>query len=106
MESSLKIVTWNIGGAHTIKTKEMFDYNTENLSYFVDIIKALKPDVVCLQESHTNDKDVLAVRMAESLGLAHVFDAPRSPSHIDERYQLSNAILSRHPIETTKNVLL
>ncbi len=102
----MKIITWNIGGAHTVNSAEQFDYDKEDLSYFVDAIRPLNPDVICIQESHTNDDDVLANRLAESLGLPYVFDAPRSPSHIDENYQLSNAIISRYPIENKKSILL
>ena len=106
MQDRLKVLTWNIGGAHTVNSSAVFDYDKEDLAYFVEAIKAINPDIICLQESHTNDSDVLASRLAKELGLAYVFDAPRSPSHIDENYQLSNAIISRYPIENTKNILL
>lgn len=106
MQNKLKVLTWNIGGAHTINSSAVFDYDKENLSYFVQAIKAVNPDVICIQESHTNDSDVLASRLAKELGFEYVFDSPRSPSHIDENYQLSNAIISRYPIENTKNILL
>lgn len=103
---SFKIVTWNIGGAHTVNSGDMFDYDKENMAYFADHIRAVDPDIVCIQESHTNETDVLARRLADDLGLAHVFNEPRSPSHIDERYQLSNAILSKFPIENRRHVRL
>lgn len=106
MQGKMKVLTWNIGGAHTINSSAVFDYGEENLLYFVEAIKSVNPDIVCIQESHTNDNDVLAQRLAKELGLPYVFDAPRSPSRIDEDYQLSNAIISRHPIENTKNILL
>lgn len=106
MQDRLKVLTWNIGGAHTVNSSAVFDYNKEDLPYFVEAIKAINPDIICLQETHTNDNDVLANRLAQELGLAHVFDAPRSPSHIDENYQLSNAMISRYPIENTKHILL
>lgn len=106
MIDTLKIVTWNIGGAHTVGSAKQFDYEKEDLPYFVDMLRAQDADIVCLQESHTNDNDSLAKRLAEQLNLPYVFDSPRSPSHIDANYQLSNAILSRFPIEHTQHILL
>lgn len=102
----VRIITWNIGGAHTVRSGDLFDYGKEELSYFADRIRALDPDIVCIQESHTNEADVLAKRLADSLGLAHVFNEPRSPSHIDERYQLSNTILSKFPMENRRHIRL
>lgn len=104
--ASVTIATWNIGGAHTINSTDLFDYDKENLDYFAGQLRALDPDIICLQESHTNDTDVLAKRLADQFGMRHVFDAPRSPSHIDERYQLANAILAKSPIEQRQHVRL
>lgn len=106
MQNNLKVVTWNIGGAHTVHSAEVFDYDKEDLAYFVSVLKTIDADVICLQESHTNDNDVLASRVARELSLSYFFDSPRSPSHIDDNYQLSNAIISRYPIEDSQNVLL
>lgn len=106
MKNRFKVATWNIGGAHTIKSANTFDYDKENLAYFAENLKDFDLDIVCLQESHTKEDDVVSNRLAELLGFPFVFDSPRSPSHIDEKYQLSNAIISRYPIEETRNVLL
>lgn len=106
MNDMLKVLTWNIGGAHVVNSSAAFDYGKEDASYFATAIKAVSPDIVCLQESHTNDNDVLADQLASELGLSYVFDAPRSPSHIDANYRLSNAIISRYPINDTKNIQL
>jgi endonuclease/exonuclease/phosphatase family metal-dependent hydrolase len=106
MNKSLKIATWNIGGAHTINSADMFDYDQEDLSYFAEILKPLDLDVICLQESHTKDGSIVSKRLAERLGLPFVFDSPRSPSHIDESYQLANAIISRYPIGNTRHIQL
>ncbi len=106
MIKQFKIGTWNIGGAHTVNSTDIFDYNQEDLSYFAKILKPLNLDILCLQESHSNADNVIARRLAELLGLTYVFDSPRSPSHIDPNYQLSNAIISRYPIEKMQNILL
>jgi endonuclease/exonuclease/phosphatase family metal-dependent hydrolase len=106
MKEQLKVATWNIGGAHTVNSNSMFDYDKEDLSYFIDILKATRPDIVCLQESHTKKNRVLAELIAKELELSYVFDSPRSPSHIDEDYELANAIISRYPIENPRQIFL
>jgi endonuclease/exonuclease/phosphatase family metal-dependent hydrolase len=106
MQKSLRVATWNIGGAHTVYSSNIFDYDQEDLAYFAEQLKKLNLDVICLQESHTNSKRVTSKLLAEMLGLPFVFDSPRSPSHISKGYKLANAIISRHPIEDTKHILL
>lgn len=106
MAEKIRVATWNIGGAHTVNSNQVFDYDKENLPYFAENLRSLKLDVICIQESHTNKNDVLAGRLADMLGMPFVFDSPRSPSHIDENYQLSNAIISKYPIEDTQHILL
>ena len=106
MKEQFTIATWNIGGAHTINSSDTFDYDKEDVGYFAKILKSLNPDIVCLQESHTNADGAISRRIAELLDLPFVFDSPRSPSHIDDNYQLANAIISRYPIENTRHVLL
>jgi endonuclease/exonuclease/phosphatase family metal-dependent hydrolase len=106
MKMTLKVATWNIGGGHTINSANMFDYDKEDLSYFAGILKPLNLDVICLQESHTKESTVISNRLAEMLGLAYVYDSPRSPSHIDESYKLADAIISRYPIHDKKHILL
>lgn len=41
MKDKLKVLTWNIGGVHTVNSNATFDYGEENLSYFTDSIKAV-----------------------------------------------------------------
>lgn len=106
MNKTLRIATWNIGGAHTINSAGMFDYGAEDLLYFAGILKPLDLDIICLQESHSREGDVIAEKLAKLLDLPFVFDSPRSPSHIDNRYQLANSIISKYPIEDTRDILL
>lgn len=101
MPPSLKIISWNIAGGRPSKSDNLFDYETENLDYFVQAIAPLKPDILCLQETHTNPQRSLAQQLAKLLHMPYVFNSPASPSHIDPHYQLGTAILSQHPFETT-----
>lgn len=103
----MRIVTWNIAGARTSRTAEQWDYHkNENLAYFIKHLQAVSPDVVCLQELHTNDKRSMAQEIAQALGLPHVYEVLTCPSHIDKNYKLANAILSKTPFTEPRSVLL
>lgn len=104
MPKQLTIATWNIAGARKMASLDMFDYEAENIEYFVDALAKLSPDIVCLQESHTNDTTVIAHDMARQLGMEYAYNTPVSASHIDEKYQLGNAVLSKIPLESLGDV--
>ena len=93
----MRIASWNIAGGHTVKSTGHFDYNPEDTSYFSDQLAELEPDVICLQETHTNEKRSVAAEIARELGGYHVFNSPLSPSHVDPAYKLGMAILTRKP---------
>lgn len=103
----MRVTTWNIGGGHTVQSTKTFDYNeAETLDYFANLLRPLQLDVISLQESHTNEHDIVAKRLADLLDMPYVFDSPASPSHIDDSYQLSNAIISKKPIENPISIKL
>ena len=93
----MKVVTWNIAAAHTVRSKKRFDYADEDLAYFVNQLRALKPDVICLQESHVNAERSLAKEIARALGGYNVFDSPLSQSHIDPVYQVALSTITKEP---------
>lgn len=94
--NTLKVVSWNIAGGYPIASLEHFDYEQEDVKYFVDQVKFLSPDIICLQESHTSldGSRSIAQEMADQLEMSFVFNSPSSPSHINDSYQLSTAIIS------------
>lgn len=105
MSKTFRIATWNFAAARTMLKPERLAYNEgEDLEYIANELKKLAPDVVCLQESHTNKHDSLAKRLAAKAGYAHVIDAPNCPSHIDSAYRLSNAIVSHKSLTRTRIV--
>jgi len=75
------------------------DYEGEDLEYFAGQLKAHNPDIVCLQESHTNSERSIAAELAALLGYGYVYNQPMSPSHVDAAFQLGTAILSKWPLE-------
>jgi len=99
----IKIVSWNIAGCRPIKSSELFDYEKENLAYFYQELEKVFPDIVCLQETHTNEGRSLAKELAEMFEMKYVFNTPKNSSHIDSDYQVGDAILSRFSLED-KNV--
>lgn len=102
MNKELKIVSWNIAGGRKDKSSAHFDYEeNEDLEYFASEIKKFNPDIVCLQETHTNNNRSIAQDIATQLSIPYVFNSPASPSHIDPDYQLGNAILSKLLFEET-----
>lgn len=100
---NVRIASWNIAGGHPIRSLNHLDYSPEDLDYFIEHIRALNPDSVCLQESHTpkTDGQSNADRIAQALNIPHVFNSPASISHIDSQHQLSTAIMSKTPFQHT-----
>lgn len=79
-----------------MRSSDVFDYEEEDVDYFVEKLKTINPDVVCLQETHMNATRSVAKEIALKLGGYFCFDIELSPSHIDREYRLGNAILSRN----------
>ena len=102
----MKIASWNIAGGHTIASLKHLDYNPEDIEYFVDQLKAIDADIVCLQESHTPDDGTQsnAQNIASALGYSYVFNSVSSVSHIESGQKLSTAILSKEPFSNEKRV--
>ncbi|HEX8762994.1 MAG TPA: endonuclease/exonuclease/phosphatase family protein [Candidatus Saccharimonadales bacterium] len=92
----MRVVSWNIAGGHKMRSAaSLFDYAGLDLDYFIDQLRAVLPDIVCLQETHSRPGESIAADIARALDLPYVYEVAVSPSHIDDRYRLGNAILSR-----------
>lgn len=85
-----------------MKSLDQFDYDHENIEYFTEQISAFSPDIVCLQEVHTNDDRSVAADIARLMGYEYVYNEVVSPSHIDDDYSLGLAILSREKLTSKK----
>jgi endonuclease/exonuclease/phosphatase family metal-dependent hydrolase len=101
---TIKIASWNIAGGHPIGTLKQFDYSAKDITYFVEELRIVDADIICLQESHTSDDNghSNAKDIADALGYPYVFNSISSPSHIEEGYSLTTAILSRVPLTEEK----
>jgi endonuclease/exonuclease/phosphatase family metal-dependent hydrolase len=75
MDKIVTVVTWNISEAHFAKSSKLFDYeHEENLEYFIDELRKIRPDIVCLPEINIpNDHDnaSLTSRVASALGFKY-----------------------------------
>lgn len=96
----ITVATWNIAGGKPIRDMKSFsykdeDYLDENAEYFGNKLRNLNPDIICLQETHLGSNKSLAKEIGEIVGDYHCVEYGTSRSHIDDRYQMGNAILSK-----------
>lgn len=103
----MKIVSWNIAGAHTFKgrVEDASSYEKEDLEYFISQLVSLNADIISLQESHTplmGDEPPQAEIIARNLGYKFVINHPYfDRSHIKQGQRLSLAIISKAPVENS-----
>lgn len=102
---NLNVVSWNIAGAHTIKSAKLFDYGEENEAYFSKKLGGLSPDIICLQETHVGGDDDVAHRIATHVGVPFVYEVDASPSHINSTKRLGNAVISRYKLDEQATIV-
>ncbi len=93
----MKFVTWNIGGGY-IFSEDPTKFDTEDINYFIEELRHLKPDVICLQEAHTSNLQNQPQFIANALGLQYVQSNVVDHSHIKEGEKLTISILSKFPL--------
>lgn len=98
----LKTLQWNIGGGKIRKKEDdpnnIFSYSNDSLDSIIQVINKFSPDIVTLQESHTDENINQAQTIADALGLKFVANNIYDKSHLEEGQGLSQAIISRYPI--------
>lgn len=98
----LKTIQWNIGGGkiRTTDSDSTQDksYCVDNLEYIIEKIKELEPDIVTLQETHSNPDRIQAKIIAEKTGLPFWINDEYDDSHIDRTQRLCQSVLSKYPI--------
>jgi endonuclease/exonuclease/phosphatase family metal-dependent hydrolase len=101
MDNTIKIISWNIAGARTMKSDTQFDYEPENQEYFVEQIQKFDPDVVCLQENLVSSDRSVGKEIAEKLKMECVFDssAGHIANHVDDQYERGMTIMSKSAFE-------
>ena len=88
-----------------MKSLDHFDYEEEDLEYFASQIRKFSPDIVCMQENHSNEDRSVARELAGLLGHDYVYEEAISLSHVDPQYRLGMAIIAKQPFEHIKTTM-
>ncbi|WP_344414573.1 endonuclease/exonuclease/phosphatase family protein [Pseudonocardia ailaonensis] len=98
----ISVGSWNIGGAILGKSHQR--NGQPSLHYYIDLIEAERPDILCLQEAHefVDGTPGQAIQIAKAAGFAHCVSQRLSRSHLADDAWLSIATLSRFPISDTR----
>jgi exonuclease III len=92
----MNIVSWNIASGRKIKSGKEFDYQEEDLQYFINQLKKQNPDIICLQETQIDKDNIMAQKIADALNMEYVFNSSTHPSHINPKTRIGNAIISKY----------
>jgi len=99
----IKTIQWNIGGGKVRKSEDdpndAIAYVNDSLDSLIETFKKYSPDIITIQESHTNEKSNQAQQIADALDLKYVTNNVYDKSHLEEGQGLSQAIISKFPIE-------
>lgn len=99
----IKAIQWNIGGGKIRKPEDDPNdgsvYVNDALDSVIETLKKHSPDIITIQECHTDDKSGQAQTIAGALGLKFVANDVYDKSHLEKDQGLSQAIISRFPIE-------
>jgi len=98
----IKIVSWNIAGGRKIASLKQFDYNEQNLNYFIKELKVTNSNIVCLQESESSKNYSQPELLANELKMENIFSVPSHPSHINSNLMGNAIISSSRFLEKTK----
>lgn len=97
------IMTWNIGGGKILSKNsdphKLASYSKDGFEHITKVIKKENPDVITLQETHKNKSEDLVEGISKTLGYDFYKHDSTSPSHIDSKFNLGHAIISRYPIK-------
>lgn len=98
-----KTIQWNIGGG---KIREAVadaavskNYLHDGLDHISEIIKKYNPDVVFLQEVHSNERFSQTQILSKKIKLNYYFDDVYDQSHLEDEQKLGQAIISRFLLE-------
>ncbi|MBU1016614.1 MAG: endonuclease/exonuclease/phosphatase family protein [Patescibacteria group bacterium] len=97
----MRIATWNIGGGF-ISSVQKLQFNLERLEYFINELKKIRPDIVCLQEIHVSKNNNQPQIIAKALGFNYIKTKSVSDSHQKAGEKLAISIVSKFPIISSK----
>ena len=96
----IKTIQWNIGGGKIRKENDPVEgpYREDGMNYIEVVLKKYNPDIITLQETHTDEKIIQANILAQKLHLPHMVNDVYDTSHIEQGQGLGQAIISRFPL--------
>jgi len=99
---SLRTLQWNIGGgfirSEGSDASDPLSYSHDGMDAIVYTIKTHNPEIITLQEVHSDDDRDQAEEIAAALGMDYVVSDVYAPSHLKDCQGLGQAICSRFPI--------
>lgn len=93
----MRIATRNIGGG-LVFSQERNKFDREDLSYFIEEIKKIQADFICLQEVHISETSNQVKSIANALGYEFFEVESIANSHLKDGEKLSIALISKYPI--------
>jgi endonuclease/exonuclease/phosphatase family metal-dependent hydrolase len=98
----VKTVQWNIGGGKARKPDSdinlLSSYDTDGLDEIIKLLKELSPDIITLQEVHSDATSNQAETIAKAVGLKYCVSDFYADSHIEKGQKLGQGIISRYKI--------
>lgn len=96
----IKTIQWNIGGGkiRDINSSVEGPYDISGIDYIIEFLRRYNPDIITLQEIHSDDKIIQSEIIAKELGLLYSINDVYDKSHIEDGQGLGQAIISRFPI--------
>jgi endonuclease/exonuclease/phosphatase (EEP) superfamily protein YafD len=98
----LKTLQWNIGGGQIRKPDDdpmaSLAYCNEDFDAILKTIKQYDPDIITLQESHTDANGSQAQIISREMGFPYFANDVYAPSHLKDGQGLSQAVICRYPL--------
>ena len=104
----IKTLQWNIGGAiiRDINSDASLSdsYSIESIDYIINYINDLSPDLITIQESHSNNLTSQGKEISKRTNLKYYMDFIQTDSHLKKSEKLTLSILSNYPIQSSKYI--
>lgn len=97
----MKIATWNIGGGFISENSDL-KFDLEDINYFIDELRKIGPEVICLQEAHVSKNNNQPEIIARALGLKYTKTESIAQSHLKPEEKLSISIISKYPVVSSQ----
>jgi endonuclease/exonuclease/phosphatase (EEP) superfamily protein YafD len=98
----LKTLQWNIGGGRLRgpddDPTDARTYRHEQIEAVIQTIRQYEPDIITLQETHSDKRRSQTEQIATALNLPFYVSDVYADSHLEKGQGLGQAIIARHPM--------